>query len=280
MFGVSSPPAPTTEIPVLRGQAPREQLSQVPQPSSGTMNTSQQTRKWPSFSMRRSGRLSSTSSALVGVATTPTSTHGPRSSASGGGAKSSKPTTLTGGGGIDGFGGSLLRSFSAERHRVVSPTPACTVDPATPTDASASSPHKPFVVRSASSPHRKESDDGSRRVPGLAAETPATPTPSLKCLFYLTLQSTGYDAHRNSVGFQKTKKVFTNLFFGKHSKKCRSPATTPTSGGLGALQHPILPPMAPSVLSPSVSPQSRIDSLPPPHPTVSTTTLTNATDTL
>ncbi|KAL5964687.1 hypothetical protein TSMEX_007578 [Taenia solium] len=257
-----------TEMPTLRGQVSREQLAQTPQSSSGTMNTSQQTRKWPSFSMRRSGRLSSTSSTLTGTATTPTPTHGPRSIAGSGGGKS-KPATLTGGGGTDGLGGSLLRSFSAERHRVVSPTPACTVDPATPTNAPAGSPHKPFVVRSASSPHRKESDDGGGCAPSLATVNRVD-----------SVESTGYDAHRNSVGFQKTKKVFTNLFFGKHSKKCRSPATTPTSGGSGASQHSVLPSSTPSVPSPSICPQPRIDSLPPPHPTVSTATLTNASDTL
>ncbi|VDD82620.1 unnamed protein product [Mesocestoides corti] len=143
---IGSPPAPTTEMTTVRSQQqPKDQAPQTPQPSAS------QTRKWPSFTMRRPGRLSSTSSSSASAA------HGPRGKY--------RPITPGIATSVDSGGGSLLRSFSAERHRVVTPTgaptPSCTVDPATPV-CTATGASKPFVVRSASSPHRKPSDDNSR----------------------------------------------------------------------------------------------------------------------
>ncbi|KAM3176178.1 hypothetical protein ACTXT7_007013 [Hymenolepis weldensis] len=150
-----SPPALTTELPALRSQISREQ-GDSQKPSSGNSNTSTGNRKWPSFTMRRPGRLSSTSSTSAsGTASTSSSTHGARSTTS-----KSKLTTTPCSPAQDGIGSSsLLRSFSAERHRiavVTTPTtPTCKVDPAAPTNTG--SPQKPFVMRSSSSPYRKAS---------------------------------------------------------------------------------------------------------------------------
>ncbi|VDO02698.1 unnamed protein product [Rodentolepis nana] len=147
-----SPPASASELPTLRSQLSREQAE--PQKSSSGTGS----RKWPSFTVRRPGRLSSASSATNFGATSSSSTHGARSTTT-----KSKGTTTPCSTIQDGVGGtSLLRSFSAERHRVsvtgTSTTPTCTVDPATPTNAG--SPQKPFVIRSSSSPHRKMSIRG------------------------------------------------------------------------------------------------------------------------
>ncbi|KAM7536195.1 hypothetical protein Aperf_G00000092722 [Anoplocephala perfoliata] len=249
-----SPPAPTTELPALRGQLSREQSSQSSaQTPSGVSSGSSGARKWPSFTMRRSGRLSSASSALAaGAPSTLISSHGTRSTT----AKlkfSANPCESQDG---VGGGGSLLRSFSADRHRISTTTtpktPACTVDPATPTIAE--SPQKPFVVRSSSSPHRKSSETGR------CAEGGFGPLDRVD-----SVESTGGEGHRNSLGLQKTKKVITSFFFGKHSKKGRSfpshAASTPQYSSLP-------PPLPPSSLSShqETSAKSRIESLPPSHP--------------
>ncbi|VDL60137.1 unnamed protein product [Hymenolepis diminuta] len=240
----------TTELPALRSQVSREQ-GDSQKPSSGTTNTNTGTRKWPSFTMRRPGRLSSTSSASAsGTASTSSSTHGARSTTS-----KSKLTTTPCSPAQDGIGSSsLLRSFSAERHRiavVTTPTtPTCKVDPATPTNTG--SPQKPFVMRSSSSPYRKASvrpDGGGFGHPDRID----------------SVESSSGDPHRNSMRLQKTKKVFSNFFFGKHSKKGRG------SGGSSNTSHHPLPPsqisLPPaSVQQASLSTNPRIDSLPPPHP--------------
>ncbi|KAM3176177.1 hypothetical protein ACTXT7_007012 [Hymenolepis weldensis] len=77
--------------------------------------------------------------------------------------------------------------------------------------------------------------------------------------------SSSGDAHQNSMKLQKTKKVFSNFFFGKHSKKGRG-----SGGSSNTSRHPLppsqlsLPPA--SVQQASLSTNPRIDSLPPPHP--------------